>query len=359
MIIKMQTLYHCTVLITLAMLPIGCATSTSKPQASAEPPASSLAALPETVTSFGAATANGWLYVFGGHKGDRHEYNIGMVSGAFHRLKLADGRSWEQLPAAPPAQGVPLVVQGRYVYRIGGMAARNHVGQKQDLYSMTVVQRFDVQRGRWEEFTPLPAPRSSHDAVIVGNKLFVAGGWELTGGTNKAVWPKNALVLDLANPRTGWREFAQPFQRRALALAALGTRIFCIGGMDSDNQPTLAVDVYDTTTGLWTKGPELPAGKFKGFSCSAIAQDGRIYVTAFQGDLLRLAPDARSWEVVGRLQHPRMAHRLVTAGITQLIALGGEDGEEKRPDLELLTPTATPKAVSQTTTTQSTAANAK
>jgi hypothetical protein len=33
-----------------------------------------------------------------------------------------------------------------------------------------------------------------------------------------------------------------------------------------------------------------------------------------------------------------MAHRLVTAGERQLIVLGGEDGEDKRPDLELLSP---------------------
>ncbi len=108
--------------------------------------------------------------------------------------------------------------------------------------------------------------------------------------------------------------------------------------MDSDNQPTLAVEVYDTATGQWAKGPDLPPGKHKGFSCSAINQQGRIYVTAFQGDLWRLAKDLKSWEVVGRLEHPRMAHRLVTAGSRQLIALGGEDGTVKRPDLEIITP---------------------
>ena len=119
--------------------------------------------------------------------------------------------------------------------------------------------------------------------------------------------------------------------------------------MNSDNQTTLAVDIYDIKTGQWSKGPELPPGKHKGFSCSAIAQDGRIYANAFQGDLLHLARDGGSWEVVGRVQHPRLAHRIVAAGTTQLIALGGEDGEEKRPDLELLTPSTTPRAADKAT----------
>ncbi len=120
------------------------------------------------------------------------------------------------------------------------------------------------------------------------------------------------------------------FQRRGLALAAFGTQIFCIGGMDSSNEPALTVDIYDTATGLWSKGPDLPDGKLKGFSCSAITQNGHVYVAALQGDLLRLSADERSWEVVGKLEHPRMAYRLVIAGRTQLIALGGEDGEEKQ-----------------------------
>ena len=310
----------------------------------------SLAPLPETVTSFGAVTADGWLYAFGGHKGERHEYSVEMVSGSFQRLKLSDGRAWEMLPSATPGQGQPLVTHDGFIYRVGGMAARNHADAKQDLFSMSLVQRFDPRTQRWENVTPLPAPRSSHDAVVIGNKLYVAGGWQVSGRTDKAIWLTNALVLDLAHPQAGWKEFPQPFQRRALALAALGTRVFCIGGMDSNNKPTLAVDIYDTATGEWTKGPNLPPGEHEGFSCSAIAQDGWIFANAFQGDLLRLSTNARSWEVVGRVEHPRMAHRLVTAGKTQLIALGGEDGEDKRPDLELLTPTATPVVAIKTQT---------
>lgn len=336
-----------------ATMLVGCATQTPAPRAAAESPATTLAALPETVTSFGAVTSDGWLYAFGGHKGERHEYSVEMVSGSFQRLKLSEGRAWESLPPAAPGQGQPLVAHDGFIYRVGGMAARNPADAKQDLYSMNLVQRFDPRSRRWEDVTPLPAVRSSHDAVVLGDKLYVAGGWQLSGGTNKPAWPASGLVLNLANPHASWKEFPQPFQRRALALAALGSRIYCIGGMDSDNKTTLAVEVYDTASGRWSKGPDLPSGKNKGFACSAITQNGRIYVTAFQGDLLRLAADGSAWEIVGRLGHARMAHRLVTAGATQLIALGGEDGEEKRPDLELLTPTASPKAAvinPQTTT---------
>ncbi len=298
--------------------------------------------MPEGVTSFGAVTSDGWLYAFGGHKGERHEYCAEMVSGAFYRLNLRDGQSWETLESAAPGQGQPLVAYAGQVYRFGGMAARNHAGEKQDLFSTTLAQHFDPRSGIWQDLAPLPAPRSSHDAVVIGSKVYIVGGWQLSGGETQPVWPDRGWMLDLADAGAQWKEFPQPFRRRALAVAALGSRIFCIGGMDSDNQPTLAVDILDTATEQWSKGPDLPPGKSKGFSCSAIAQDGRIYASAFQGDLLRLAADEQSWEVVGRLAHPRLAHRLVAAAPPQLIALGGEDGHQKRPELEVLTPAITP-----------------
>jgi len=336
--------------LALPLLLAACSAPPARRDASEAQPAAALAPMPEAVTSFGAVTDGGWLYVFGGHKGERHDYSADQVSGLFHRLKLNEGKTWESLPASAPSQGLPLISYRSSIYRIGGMAARNPSGTKQDLFSTAHFERFDPRRGQWEKLVPLPAPRSSHDAVVLGDKLYVAGGWHLTGGTNKPVWPANALMLDLKNPGAGWREFPQPFQRRAIAVAAHGSRLYCIGGMNSDNQTTLAVDIYDTATGQWSKGPELPPGKHKGFSCSAIAQNGRIYANAFQGDLLRLASDGNSWEIVGRVQHPRLSHRIVTAGATQLIALGGEDGEEKRPELELLTPLSTPRVAAKATT---------
>jgi hypothetical protein len=327
----------------------GCA---STPKSSV---AKSLAPMPEGVTSFGAATAGDWLYVFGGHKGERHDYSAEMVRGSFYRLNLRTGGAWEELPEATPGQGQPLVAHGEFIYRTGGMAARNTAEEKENLHSLDLVQRFNPQTSQWENLPALPAVRSSHDAVVLGDKLYVVGGWQLTGSTKAAVWPTNALVLDLKNPTAGWTEFAQPFQRRALAVATVGSRLYVIGGMDSNNKPTGAVEIFDVTTGAWSKGPELPPGPAKGFACSAIAQAGRVYVNQFQGDLLRLAVDGKAWEKVGRLEHPRLAHRIVTAGGRQIIALGGEDGEEKRPDLELLLPAAKP--LPPTPTSQATSAH--
>lgn len=300
------------------------------------PPAAALSPMPEAVTSFGAVCLDGSLYVLGGHKGERHEYSAPMVSGAFHRLKLSEGTNWEALPAAEPAQGVALAAHGHSVYRIGGMAARNLPGEKSDLHSKDLLARFDVRKGSWESMIPLPEPRSSHDAIVLGDTLYVGGGWTLAGGSSKGVWRDDLLKLDLRASSPAWEAVPQPFRRRALAMAGVGGRVYFLGGMDDGGGTSLEVDIFEVDTGKWSKGPDLPPGPMKGFGCSAIAQAGTIYSSGMKGDLYRLEPDGGAWTVIGRLANPRFFHRLVPAGTGHLVAAGGEDSEGKRNDLEVL-----------------------
>lgn len=301
-----------------------------------ETPAAALAAMPEAVASFGAVSHQGWLYICGGHKGERHQYSAPMVSGSFYRLRLLEGTHWEKLPDASPAQGAPLVAHGEFIYRPGGMAARNQPDEKSDLRSHATVSRYDIRRAVWENFEPLPEPRSSHDAVVLDNKLYVAGGWSLAGDSSKGVWAKTLLELDPRATHPRWVAIAQPFERRALALAGIGHRLYCLGGMDSSGNTLLGVDIFDTHTRTWTKGPDLPSGPMNGFGCSAIAHDGRIYYSGMKGELHALDTAGTAWTFIARLQHPRFFHRLVPAGTAHLVAAGGEDSEGKRNDLEVL-----------------------
>ena len=98
--------------------------------------------LPEPVASFGAATADGALYVYGGHRGARHEYSAEDVSSSFHRLTLGGGGKWEKLPDGPRLQGAPLVAFAGALYRAGGMAAQNARGEAHNLHSSDSAARF-------------------------------------------------------------------------------------------------------------------------------------------------------------------------------------------------------------------------
>ncbi len=291
----------------------------------AAPRATALKGLPEATSSFGAAAADGWLYVYGGHVSPTHAYSTSAVSGHFARRRLRDGSAWQTLPAGPPAQGLSLAAYQGRIYRIGGMQPRNEPGTPSDTHSLDAVARFDPATGAWQALPPLPAARSSHDVVIVGSRLFALGGWNLRGRGGSTEWPATMEILDLAAARPIWTSVPQPFKRRALVAAARGDRIYVIGGFDEQSKVVRGMDVYDAARGTWSAGPALPGGPMNGFGPAAAVVDGRLVVSVDDGSLHRLRTDGAGWEPIGQAS-PRIAHRLVTDGDRVLILGGARAG---------------------------------
>lgn len=289
--------------------------------------------LPLPVASFGAAsTADGALYFYGGHSGKRHKYNRDEVHGDLFRWK-AGTNHWEALAKDEPAQGASLVAATDCVIRIGGMAARNAKGEKQDLWSSETAARFDIASQQWKPLPKLPQRRSSHDSIVCDGTLYVIGGWCMEGDS-ETVWHDTYLTLDLTQSDATWQSHPQPFKRRALAVQCSGSKVYAIGGMTDDNETTSAVSVLDTKTGQWSEGPALPAGKIGGFGFAAVAQGGRLFASGVTGRLLELR--GSEWVAVTKLAHPRYFHRLLSSGDGKIIAIGGESGEGAKAAPEVI-----------------------
>ncbi len=112
---------------------------------------------------------------------------------------------------------------------------------------------------------PLPEPRSSHDVVVVGDKLFVVGGWSMHGQRGED-WLSTAVVLDLAADKPQWDRLKQPFERRALTATSHTGKVYVLGGFDSGSEPSRQVDIYDPASDSWAKGPDLPMPDRNGFA---------------------------------------------------------------------------------------------
>lgn len=283
--------------------------------------------LPQKISSFGAVRTGDWLYVYSGHTGGAHQHSKQNLSMHFQRINLAAPKSWEALPVGPGLQSVALVSYGDAVYRVAGLSALNEQGEKDNLVSVADFYRFDPVAKSWSPLEPLPEGRSSHDAIVVGSKLYVVGGWNLKTGDAK--WHDKSLVRDLADKDAKWQELpVQPFKRRALAVAALDGKIYAIGGMTSENKPSREVHVFDIKSNTWAAGPELPGEKMNGFGSAALAVDGKLYATGMDGNVYLLSADGKAWESLGKLAHPRFFHRLVDGGANSLLAVAGASMEE-------------------------------
>lgn len=300
------------------------------------------------VNSFGGAVLGRWLYVYSGHTGKTHNYSVETTARHFRRLDLADRSKWEELPmpVGKDLQGVALVSDGRYLYRTGGMSAKNKPGEPEDLHSVADAAKFDPETKTWSDLRAMPEARSTHDAVVIGRKLYVVGGWTMQGDSSESTFPTTALVLDLDATEKGWKAIPQPFQRRALSIGEQGGKLYVLGGLVGGGMKVeRRVDVYDPKSGQWTRGPDLPGvAKTDGFGTSAFNVGGRLYYSGMSGKVFGLSGDGKTWEAVGGLTRPRITHRLLPGPGGSLLAVGGNARGGQIGEIEALrvSPVPTP-----------------
>jgi N-acetylneuraminic acid mutarotase len=301
--------------------------------------------MPEPVASFGAVAADGWLYVYGGHIGEEHAHSAENLSQHFRRVKLDGTSEWEELPMQTPLQGLPLVTHGGKIYRVGGLNNRNATTKdKEDLHSTAEFAEFDPATKNWTALVPLPAARSSHNAAVIGDKLYVIGGWRLEGKSpsderTPGHWEPDALAYDFTKPEAGWQKLSQPdFKRRALGVGVWKGKLFALGGMNEKAKVSMQVDVFDPATGKWEKGPSLPGAGMAGFGVSAWNLDGDLYVCGLRGVLYRLNDAGSDWEETGRMDTPRFFHQLVPAAHGGLMVVGGASMNGHLATIEQINP---------------------
>lgn len=293
--------------------------------------------LPVGITSFGATFHEGAIYVYGGQLGRAHSYSWDDVNKPLYRLKLEDGADWEELASDEPALGPTLWTHESGVIRVGGMQPKNARNDEQDLVSVPYVRRFDPESGKWSSLVDLPVPRSSHDSLIVGDKIYVVGGWQMKGKDNSSTWLKTVEVLDLAAEKPEWRSIEQPFIRRALSIAVVGDELFCMGGLDNGGDTSLEVDILNLETEEWHKGPDLPEGPMDGFGLAGLvdSDDGKLYITGFSGTVYTY-DGKEAWDEVAQFEHGRFFSRFVDPPNAPLIVLGGTGKEGRSQVVEQL-----------------------
>jgi N-acetylneuraminic acid mutarotase len=279
--------------------------------------------LPIELTSFGGAIANGKLYVYGGHVGEAHSYSMAEQSDAFYSLDLNQPKQWEQLSSGPKLQGLAMLAHRQSIIRLGGFTAMNEEGEDDDLHSRNLVAQYDSKTRTWNDLVPLPEPRASHAAAILGDKVYVVGGWAMSGD-EESKWHQTAWVADLSEQPIVWKPIASPPEsRRALAVAAFDGKIFAIGGMGKDGGPTTRMDIYDPQLDQWTQGPSLQGEPMTGFGCRAEPLGGSLYASTVSGTIQRLSPDQKEWAIVGSYEPGRFFHCMLPWGDHRFIVVGG------------------------------------
>ncbi|MBN1139779.1 MAG: hypothetical protein JXM73_24620 [Anaerolineae bacterium] len=261
------------------------------------------------------------------------------------RLGTAGARAdGVELPAAP--QAPPWVHRADYLIVDNGVVAKNGVafsfGGHNDVGCVTDTRRWgpDGAAGSWTDLAPLPEVLDAPRGALVDGKIYVPGGWDCDGEPVAELY-----IYDIAAGT--WSSGAPPPSgRAAYGLAALGGRVYRIGGCsDAACTPTADVDIYDITAGTWSSGLSYPIA-IAWQACGAIA--GQIYcaggydgVNATHKAYRYTPPPVQSWEDQGMIDlcRPWWAmgagdNAIDAGGIQSLYVYGGVvDGFDDVTDL--------------------------
>lgn len=235
------------------------------------------AAMQVSRAGFGMASYDGKIHTIGGSTPD----------GVTDSVERYDPQSdtWTRLADLPtPTANMQAVVIGGKIYVAGGSLASGAVSDQ--------VERYDPVQDRWSSIPPLPAPRSRYAAAALDGKLYLFGGWD--GDTYcDTVWmydPDERL----------WEERTpMPDARAGLSATVQGNTIHLLGG--ENQQGVLALHqaynpVQDQAGGQpWSGLPPLPR---------AIAQPASVAVLSniytfdpASGNLFIYKTDTETWEV--------------------------------------------------------------
>jgi N-acetylneuraminic acid mutarotase len=179
------------------------------------------------------------------------------------------------------------------------------------------------------EATDAPTNTEEADAVVVGGKLYVVGGWDSGNYRDR---------LEVYDPVTdGWQSLAPlPAPRGHMVLAELNGKLYALGG-DDDSGRTSKLEVYDPSTDTWTAKADAPINPAY-WDAQARAIGDSLYIN-YKDDpgLYIYEPDTDSWvNLSGNLNHWNVATAVIDGKF--YVAGGDDDGGNARSELVVFDP---------------------
>jgi len=164
---------------------------------------------------------------------------------------------------------------GDAIYLVGGCDSDQEWNKDANMYLCTgitkKVLKYLPQTDTYESLQDAPKARYRHAAAAVGNKVYVLGGCGIDDSIISEV--------DVLDTQSGqWSTLAEPMPNATSDLSAFvhDGKIYALGGYNRDAlySASSAVMVFDPTTTAWSAGPSLTQGR--GDAAAALA-GGRAY----------------------------------------------------------------------------------
>ncbi|XP_064407491.1 uncharacterized protein LOC135352241 isoform X2 [Halichondria panicea] len=146
------------------------------------------------------------------------------------------------------------------------------------------VEVLDVASRRWYIAQSLPNPRSELKSTLIGNTLYLMGGWDINVTVTKTVYhvDLNELIAkarsNLDTP-TLWQTLREVPLRLSAPLS-IGGSLLAVGGVNNRGNPSSSIHLYQPDTRRWVKVGDLPTARY---SCTcSVLPSGEVIVAGGQ-----------------------------------------------------------------------------
>jgi N-acetylneuraminic acid mutarotase len=146
---------------------------------------------------------------------------------------------------------------------------------------------FDPGTKKWDKKAPLPSARGALMAAAIGEKIYAIGGeHDRPAGTPVPQGAPAAYepIADLAVYDTKsdkWQTLApMKYPRDHAFVGVIGGRLYLVGGRDRPKYDITALEQFDPATGKWSEMAPMPTGRSGG---NASVLGGKLYVFGGEG----------------------------------------------------------------------------
>jgi N-acetylneuraminic acid mutarotase len=241
----------------------------------------------------------------------------------------ADRGAWRTAASAPTKRTeVAAAMLGNKIYVVGGFE-KPSLNNVVNLSITPVLEEYDPSTDRWTNKAPMPVGLHHVGIAVTGGRMYVVGGYKQSG---LSVWGPVATVYAYDPGTDSWAERAPlPTARGALSVAVHDGRLYAIGGYEGKAN-SAAVEVYDPVRDVWAARAQLPTARDHLASATA---SGKVYAIGgrLKGDYHRnlsvmevYDPGADRWSRAADLPTARSGITAAEVG-GRIYVFGGEGAD--------------------------------
>jgi hypothetical protein len=210
------------------------------------------------------------------------------------------------------------------------------IGGQNDMFNyqgLDTVEEYNPSENTWTTKQPLSSPRSYFATAVVNDKIYIIGGYSNGKKTDE--------VLEY-DPKTGTSTLKSKMPggpRAGCGCGVVGNIIYVVGGFEENGTPSNRVEAYDPESDTWSKQPNMPTARG---NLAVVSWNNKIYAIGgfiSANGLLSTSklevynPYTKSWSSLPDMPTPR-GELAASALNNKIYAIGGINSLSRKKIVE-------------------------